>query len=187
MSLRLAATLTLCAVALLLGACGRGDQEVLAMKMELHALKHELDYVRQQTEDLDPRVRAAEQLAMQAIDERDAPLALDCAGHRPGMLVTRLATLTAICDSIESTAAGVRVKLKLGNPTSGRIEGLRLTFYAGEGAAHGRSELRVSHQISTALAPGTWKPLEVDLAGTPGGVAEFALRAQVDTIALAQQ
>lgn len=187
MILRSAGAFGICVVALVLGACSRSDPEVLAMKMELHALKHELNYVRQQTEDLDPRVRTAEQLAMQAIDERDAPLALDCVGQRPGMLVTQLATLTAICDSIESTAGGVRVKLKLGNPTSGRVEGLRLTFYAGEGAAHGRSELRVFHQISTALAPGTWKRLEVELADAPSGAAEFALRAQVDTIALAQQ
>jgi hypothetical protein len=186
MIFRLTGALTVCAVALL-AACSRGDPDVLAMKMELHALKHELDYVRQQTEDLDPRVRTAEQLAMQAIDEREAPLALDCAGHRPGMLVTRLATLTAICDGIEPTPDGVRLKLKLGNPTSGRIEGLRLTFYAGEGAAHGRSELRIFQQVRTALAPGTWKPLEIDLTGAPGGAAEFALRAQVDTIALAQQ
>ena len=55
--------------------------------------------VRQQTEELDPRVRSAEQMAMQVFDERDAPVRLDCAERSPAALLTRLAALTAICDT----------------------------------------------------------------------------------------
>ena len=70
-------------VALALGGCGNGAQDALALKIELTALKQELEFVRSQTEDLDPRVRLAEQMAMQVFDERDAPVRLDCAHRRP--------------------------------------------------------------------------------------------------------
>jgi hypothetical protein len=61
------------AIALALGGCGNRAQDALALRIELTALKQELELVRLQTEDLDPRVRLAEQMAMQVFDEREAP------------------------------------------------------------------------------------------------------------------
>ena len=175
------------AAALATTGCGEGSPELVAMKIELNALKQEMEYLRLQTEDLDPRVRNAEQMALQVLDEREAPLLLDCVEHRPGIVLTRLAPITAVCEGVVRTADGYRLRLKLGNPTSARFDGVRLTLYAGEGAAHGRSDTRMNFEARAALPPGEWTTLEVDLAGVPErATSDLALRAQIYTIALAR-
>ena len=173
---------------LMLAGCGGERPELVALKIELHALKQELEFLRQQTEELDPRVRLAEQMALQTIDERDAPFRLDCVNHRPGVLGTRLATLTTVCEEVINRPGGYTIRMKIGNPTSGHLDGLRLTFYAGDGAERGRSEARIYHEASTSLPSGTWRSIEVDLAGvTPASLPELAVRAQIDHIVLGQR
>jgi hypothetical protein len=173
-------------IALGLCGCGNGAQDALALKIELTALKQELEYVRLQTEDLQPRVRVAEQMAMQVFDERDAPVRLDCAHHSPAVLSTRAASVTAVCEEAVRHAGGYRIRLKLGNPMSAHLDGLTLTFYAGEDASRGRSDRRLYHEARVALAPGAWKTVDVDFAGLDEeSVRELAVRANAATIALA--
>lgn len=175
------------AMALMLGGCGNGAQDVLALKIELNALKQELEYVRQQTEDLDPRVQSAEQMAMQVFDERDAPVRLDCARQSPAVLPTRVASVAVVCEEAVRTAGGYRLRLKLGNPMSAHLDGLALTFYAGEDAVRGRSDKRLHHEANLALAPGAWKAVDVDFDGLDGeSVRDLAVRASVATVALAR-
>lgn len=172
--------------ALMLGGCGNGTQDVLALKIELTALKQELEFVRLQTEELDPRVRMAEQMAMQVFDERDAPVRLDCSGLSPAVLYTRLASISAVCEEAVGYAGGYRLRMKLGNPMSARIDGLTLTFYAGEDAEHGRSARRLHHDASLSLPPGEWKRIDVDLEGVDGeSVRDLAVKANIAAIALA--
>jgi hypothetical protein len=172
--------------ALVLGGCAGGSPDLLAMKIELNALKQELEYLRQQTEDLDPRVRSAEAMALTVYDQREAPFRLDCEHATPNALPTRLASLAAVCEESRAVPGGVRVRLKLGNPTSARIEGVRLTFYAGNGAERGRSEKRLYHEANVTLPPGSWTALSIDLAGVDeSAVRDLALRADVAAIALA--
>jgi hypothetical protein len=177
------------AVALLaLTGCGDEPSSLVAMRMELSALKQELEYLREQAEELDPRIRNAEEMALQVFDNREAPLRLDCAGHRAGVLQTRLAPITVVCTDLTSTGAGLRVSLKLGNPTSGRLDGVRVTLYLGEGAGRGRADIRSHHETTTSLPSGQWRMLEIDVPGVPdGGSKEIALRAQIDSISLVQR
>jgi len=177
------------AALMLIGCSGGGpDVDVLAMKIELNALKQELEYVRLQTEDLEPRVSSAERMAIQVLDDRDAPLRLDCARHAPAALPTRLAALTVICEDTLQSADGVRIRLKLGNPTSARLDGVKLTFYAGEGAARGRSDKRLYHEAQVSLAPGSWTSLDVDFAGLEERAAsDLAVRAEIGLMALASK
>lgn len=173
---------------LVLGGCGNGAPDVLALKIELNALKQELEFVRQQTEDLDPRVRSAEQMAMQVFDERDAPVRLDCVHRSPAALLTRLAALTAVCDDAIRYPGGYRIHLKLGNPTSARLDGLTLTFYAGDDALHGRAARRLHHEVKAPLPPGAWKTIDVDFDGLDlEAVGDLAVKANVATIALASK
>lgn len=176
------------AAALMFGGCGGTPQDMLAMKIELTALKQELEYLRQQTEDLDPRVSAAEQMAHQVIDERDAPFRLDCARQAPGVLPTRLAGLTVVCEDALAYPGGYRIRLKLGNPTSARLDGVRLTFYAGDGASRGRSHKRLYHEAPVTLRPGAWTSLEIDFAGLDEVSArDLAVRGDIATMTLARQ
>jgi hypothetical protein len=169
-------------------ACSEQRSDVLAMKIELNALKHELEYLRQQTEDLDPRVSFAEQLAQQVIDDRDAPFRLDCIGHTPGIVATRVAALTARCEEAHRTPVGYRLKLNVGNPTSAWLNGVRLTLYAGSGARAGRSERRMYYESNVALPPGGWKSVILEFEGLDDtALSELALRAQISEVALAQK
>lgn len=174
--------------ALTLSACDKEQQDLVAMKIELQAMKQEMEYLRQQTEELDPRVRSAEQMALQVMDERAAPSRLDCIHHKPGVLVTPVATLITVCEAAVPYAEGVRIKLRLGNPTAGRIDGLKVTFYAGDGASEGRSDLRRYYEASTSVPPGAWELVDVDLYKiSEAALSDFALRAQIDTLALVQR
>jgi hypothetical protein len=49
---------------LISAGCAKQTPDLVAMKIEVNALKQELEYLRQQTEELDPRVRSAEQMAL---------------------------------------------------------------------------------------------------------------------------
>lgn len=171
-----------------LAGCGAESPDLAAMKIELNALKHELEYLREQTEDLDPRLRTAEQMALQSIDERDSPLVLDCEEGKPGVVVTRLAPVTVVCEGIEHVEGGDRIRLRLGNPTSGRLDGVYLTLYTGDGAERGRSDTRVHVRATASLPPGAWKTVEVDVPPSNEPVLrDVSVRAQVDAIALAQR
>lgn len=175
------------AAAFTLAGCSQEAPEVLAMRVELNALKAELEYVRQQAEELDPRVRTAEQMAMQTIAERAAPLRLDCADRAPGVVTARLAALATVCDGAEPSADGYRIRLRLGNPTPAQIDGVKLTLYAGDGAAEGHSDRRVYHEAPVSLAPGAWAAVDVDFAGLDAASARnLALRADVASIVLAR-
>lgn len=176
-------------VALLpLAGCSESKPDVLAMKIELNALKHELEYLRQETEDLDPRVRLAEQVALQVMDERDAPFRLDCIRRNPGLVATRVATLTTRCEEVHRTPVGYRLKLNLGNPTSAWLNGMRVTLYAGSGAYAGRSERRMYLESAASLPPGGSTPVILEVAGLDDeAIAELALRVQIKEIELAQK
>jgi hypothetical protein len=175
------------AAACTLAGCSQQAPEVVAMKIELNALKAELEYVRQQAEELDPRVRTAEQMALQVFAERAAPLRLDCAEHAPGVVTSRLAALATVCDAAEPSADGYRIRLRLGNPMAAQIDGVKLTLYAGEGAAQGRSDRRVYHEAAVSLAPGAWTAVDVEFAGLDAASARnLALRADVASIVLAR-
>ena len=171
--------------AALLAGCGN-DQDLLAMKIELHALKQELEYVRQHTEDLEPRVQSTEQMALQAFDEREGPARLDCLHGSDGVLPTRLASLTARCEGAVALGGGHRIRLRIGNPTFARLDGLSLTFFAGEGAARGRSMKRLHYAATMGLPPGTSQSIDVDFDGIDADdLRELAVRANVGTIAVA--
>ena len=186
MKINLAAKFAVTAAALVLSGCGGGAQDALALKIELNALKQELEFVRLQTEDLDPRVRLAEQMAMQVFDERDAPVRLDCTHLSPAVLFTRLASITAVCEEAVGYAGGYRLRLRLGNPMSARIDGLTLTFYAGEDAGRGRSARRLHHDANLSLPPGEWRRIDVDFEGLDReSVRDLAAKANVAAIALA--
>ena len=174
--------------ALALAGCGNGAQDLLALKMELNALKQELEFVRQHTEDLDPRVDAAEQMALQVFDALEAPARLDCEHRAPTVLDARVAILTAVCDEAVAYDGGYRIRLQLGNPTPAHLEGLTLTFYAGEDAARGRSARRLYHATRVALPPGAWQTVDVDFDGVDDdSIKELAVRARVATVALARK
>lgn len=176
------------ATAFALSGCGNGAQDVLALKIELTALKQELEFVRQQAEDLDPRVQAAEQMALQVFDALEAPARLDCARPAPTVLDARVASVTAVCDAAVAYDGGYRIRLQLGNPTPAHLEGLTLTFYAGEDAARGRSARRVYHATRVALPPGAWQTVDVDFDGVDDdSIRELAVRARVATVALARR
>lgn len=175
------------AAALALAGCSQGNADLLAMKIELNALKQELEFVRQQAEELDPRLRTAEQMTLQMIAERAAPAWLDCAGHAPGIVSARLATLTTVCEGAEPSADGFRIRISVGNPTPARIDGVKLTLYAGPGAAQGQSDKRIYHEAQVSLPPGGWESVDVDFAGLDAlSARELALRADVASIALAR-
>jgi hypothetical protein len=188
MTIKHAADCAVFAAALVLAGCGGPPSEVLAMKMELHALKQELEFIRQQAEDLDPRVSAAEQMAVQVLEERDAPLRLDCTQRVPGVLPTRLAGLGVICEEAVANQDGLRIRLKLGNPTSARLEGLKLTLYAGDGASRGRSDKRLYVETGVSLPPGAWTSLDVAFPGIDAtAVRDLAVRGEVSMLALARK
>jgi hypothetical protein len=174
--------------ALALAGCGNGAQDVLALKIELNALKQELEFVRQHTEELDPRVHTAEQMALQVFDALEAPARLDCVRPAPTVLDARAAFLTAVCDEAVAYDGGYRIRLQLGNPTPAHLDGLTLTFYAGEDAARGRSARRLYHETRVALPPGAWQTVDVDFDGVDDdAIKELAVRARVATVALARK
>ena len=180
--------IALVAILLALSGCADRTPDLSAVKMELAALRQEMEYIRYQTEELDPRVSNSEQMALQVINDHESPSRLDCVEHKAGIVVTRIATLPAICDSTLDYPGGHRIRLKLGNPTSGRLEGLRLTVYAGPGAAQGRSALRISYRAVAALLPGSWTPLEIDFPGLDReSVTNLAVRGQVEEIVLGRR
>jgi hypothetical protein len=171
-----------------LAACSEPKPDVLAMKIELKALKHELEYLRHETEDLEPRVRVAEQAALQVMDERAAPFRLGCLDRAPGIVVTRVATLTARCDEAYRTPVGYSLKLMLGNPTTAWLNGMRITLYAGSGARAGRSEWRTYHELATSPPPGGSKSVILEVAGLDdAALSELALRVRINEIELAQR
>jgi hypothetical protein len=171
---------------LALVGCGNGTQDVLALKIELTALKQELEFVRLQAEELDPRVRLAEQMAMQVFEERNAPVRLDCAHAAPAVLFTRMASITAVCEQAAGYAGGHRLRLKLGNNMSARVDGLTLTFYAGDDAEGGRFARRLHHDENLTLSPGEWKRIDVDFEGLDGAsLRDVSVKANVAAIALA--
>jgi hypothetical protein len=172
---------------LISAGCAKQTPDLVAMKIEVNAMKQELEYLRQQTEELDPRVRSAEQMALQVLDEREAPVPLDCEAHKLGILRTRLAQIAVVCEEVLGHSGGYTVKMKLGNPTSARLDGVHLTLYAGSGAVQGRSDTRMHYETSASLSPGGWRAIEVELPGLPeSAIRDLAVRAQVDKIALAQ-
>ena len=176
------------AILLMLSGCADENRDLLGVRLELAALKQEMEYIRQQTEELDPRVSNSEQLALQVFDERESPSRLDCVEHKTGIVVTRIATLPAICDGALDYPGGYRIKLKLGNPTLGRLEGLQLTLYAGPGAAQGRSALRLSYRAMAALSPGSWTSLEIDFPGLDReSVANLAVRGRIEAMVLGRR
>ena len=169
-----------------LTGCSEPTPDVLAMKIELTALKQEVEYLRQQTEDLDPRVRTAEQMALQVIDEREAPYRLDCIGGTPGIVVTPVAILTTRCDGAERTPDGHKLRLNIGNPTTAWLNGVRMTLYAGDGAPAGRSENRMYFEANGVLPPGGWKSVEVEFPGLADeAVGTLTVRARINEVALA--
>ena len=168
--------------------CSEPQQDVLAMRIELKALKQELEYLRQQTEDLDPRVRSAEQMALQVIDDRDAPNRLDCLDGSPGIVVTPIATLPTLCEGVQRTQHGYKLRLMIGNPTTAWLTGFRLTLYVGDGASAGRSERRLYVESNAALPPGGWRQVEFELVEPDeDALRTLALRARVSGIALARK
>jgi hypothetical protein len=176
------------ATALALGGCTNGAPDVLALKIELNAMKQELEFLRQQTEELDPRVRTAEQMALQVFDERDAPVRLDCSQHSTAVLPARVGAVTAVCEEAIEYAGGYRLRLKVGNPMSAHLGGVALTIYAGEDAARGRSDRRLHVEANVALAPGVWKTIDVDFNGLDAvAVRDLAVRANVATLVLARK
>jgi hypothetical protein len=188
MKLIQARTAAVLAGALALGGCTNGAADVLALKIELNALKHELEFVRQQAEDLDPRVRTAEQMALQVFDERDAPVRLDCSRHSTVILPARVGSITAVCEEAIEYAGGYRLRLKVGNPMSAHLGGVALTIYAGEDAARGRSDRRLHIESNFALAPGVWKTMDVDFGGLDAdAVRDLAVRATVASLVLARK
>ena len=69
---------------------------------------------------------------------------------------------------------------------SARIDGLTLTFYAGEDAGRGRSARRLHHDANLSLSPGEWKRIDVDFDGLDReSVRDLAVKANVAAIALA--
>jgi hypothetical protein len=173
------------AAATLLAGCG-SDHDLLAMKIELKALKQELEYVRDHTEDLEPRVQSTEQMALQAFDDRDAPAPLDCQHGSDRELRMRLAALTAFCDGAVAYAGGHRIRLSIGNATAARLDRLSLTLYAGANAARGRSSKRLHHEADVALPPGAWQSIEIDFDGIDAqDLRELAVRANLAAVALA--
>jgi hypothetical protein len=102
-------------------------------------------------------------------------------------LRTRLAQIAVVCEEVLGRSGGYTVKMKLGNPTSARLDGVNLTLYAGSGAVQGRSDTRMHYQ-SASLSPGGWRAIEVELPELPElAIRDLAVRAQVGTIALAQR
>lgn len=173
------------ALAVLAGCTPQQPADLTAIKLELTALKQEFEFLRDQTEELDPRVRLSEQMALQAIDDREAPSRLDCVKRTVALVPTRLIALPATCDEATKIASGYRLRLKVGNPSAARIEGLQMTLYAGPGASRGRSDKRMFMERSLSLAAGTWTTFEIDFVGIgPAEVNEMAIRTQVERIAL---
>jgi hypothetical protein len=173
------------ALAMLAGCKPQQPIDLMAIRLELTALKQEFEFLREQTEELDPRVRFSEQLALQAISDRDAPSRLDCVAGTIALVSTRLTALPATCDAATPIPGGYRLRLKVGNPTAARIEGLQITLYAGPGATRGRSDKRMFTERSVTLAAGAWTIIEVDFVGLDlTELTEVAIRTQVDRVAL---
>jgi hypothetical protein len=188
MTIRQAATVGWMTAALAFAGCGNGAQDLLALKIELNALKQELEFVRQHAEELDPRVDAAEQMALQVFDALEAPARLDCEHRAPTVLDARVAILTAVCDEAVAYDGGYRIRLRIGNPMPARLDGVALTLYAGEDAARGRSAQRTHREVRVALPPGAWQAVDVDFDGIDrDAVRELAVRARVATVALARK
>lgn len=172
-------------LAVLTGCQPQVPADLTAMKIELTALKREFEYLRDQTEELDPRVRFSEQLALQAIDDREAPSPLDCLTGHLTLMSTRLTALPTVCEGVKKVPNGYRLRLKVGNPTAARIEGLRITVYAGQGAVRGMSEKRTFSEQSVSMAAGAWTPLDIDFFGMEQAeLNEMSIRTQIDRIAL---
>jgi hypothetical protein len=86
---------------------------------------------------------------------------------------------------LSTTPADTKIKLKLGNPTLGRLDRLQRTLYAGPGAAQGRSALRLSYQAMAALPPGFWTSMEIDFPGLDReSVANLAVRGRIEAMVL---
>lgn len=174
------------AIALAIAGCTNGAPDVLALRLEFNALKQELEFLRQQTEELDPRVRSAEQMALQVFDEREAPVRLDCSHQSTAVLPARVGSVTAVCEEAIEYTGGYRLRLKVGNPMSAHLGGLALTIYAGEDAARGRSDRRLHVETNFALPPGVWKTMDIDFDGLDAdAVRDLAVRASVARLALA--
>lgn len=178
----------LLAAGLVLAGCQQDSEHLVALKIELTALKEELRLLRDQAEDLDPRVSMVETMARQVFEERDGIARLDCARHNTEVLPTQIIALTVNCEEASASAGGYKLRLRVGNPTSARLEGLKLTLYAGEGAAKGLTTLRFFHAVPTGLAPGSWTSVEVNLPiQSEEMLVDLAVRAQVDQMTMAQK
>jgi hypothetical protein len=173
---------------LVLSGCQQNPEPLLALKIELTALKEELRLLRDQAEDLDPRVSMVETMARQVFEERDGIARLDCARRNTEVLPTQFIALTVNCEAAGASAGGYKLRLRVGNPTSARLDGLKLTVYAGEGAGKGLSILRFFHAVPTSLAPGSLTSVEVSLpAGSERMLDDLAVRAQIDHLTMAQR
>jgi hypothetical protein len=172
--------------AALLSACGDRKPDLVAMRIELTALKQELELIRQHAEEFEPRLRSAEEFALKFFDERAAAVRLDCLGQKVSVMPTSLATLSIVCEDTRATVGGQRLRLRLGNPTSARLDRLGLTFYGA--SERGQSDHRVHVELATQLPPGSWTRVDVDVPGLgEGDLAELAIRAQVGAMILAQK
>jgi hypothetical protein len=185
MKIDMLAHAALATAAALLAGCG-SDADLLALKIELRALKQELEFVREQTEDLAPRVESTERMALQAFDERDAPAGLDCMQEPDRVRRAPVPALAAVCESTVAYTGGQRIRLRIGNPMAARLDRLALTVYAGDGAARGRSAKRLYRELALALAPGEWQSVDIDFDGIDAhDLRELAVRASVGHAALA--
>lgn len=178
----------LIAAGLALAGCRQDPEHLVALRIELTALKTELRLLRDQAEDLDPRMTTVETMAQQVFDQRDGIVRLDCARRSTEVLPTQFATLTVNCEDASTSADGYRLRLRIGNPTSARLDGLKLTIYAGEGAAKGLSALRVFQAVPTGLPPGSWTSVDVELPFRGAELSQgLAVRAQIDHMTMAQR
>jgi outer membrane murein-binding lipoprotein Lpp len=152
------ATFILAAASVLfVSACGSGaaSSDLIAQVNELRAKN---DTLQEQLSKLASRVETAEtQRSLESI------VALLPADTGYSTMRVDVGVLVVSIEDIQPYASGSRVKLRFGNPTTGRTQGLRLKLEWG-----GTGDIKAKdHTLSEILMPGSWATVSLPLEDVP--------------------
>jgi hypothetical protein len=147
------------------------------------ALQVAVDSLRERVQDLEYRL-SSEGVAM-----------VDCAKPGYDRLTTSLGTFLISCDNAQAYLNGYRLRLRIGNVTSGTYFSpeVAIKWMAGryddllEGAGDSTSGKvgRTTVQLTTDLMPGSWTPIDVVLApATAEQLNYIEVRLSVDEVSL---
>lgn len=175
----------LVAGALLLTAC----QDTSKLQGEIAELRAELQKSAETISALERKVAVLDLVQTIGNELPDAFAVVDCTQRNYDLVRTRLTMLTVACRDASKYLDGYKFKLEIGNPSSARLDGLKLTFTPvvdpdkKEGL---QATIKpIVRDITNSFAPGSWTNIEVAVPGLPeAALKDLQVRVQVNRIVM---